>query len=343
MRLVTVIVAGAMALAACGNSDSENVTDAGAGDNTKALKVGLAYDIGGRGDRSFNDSAAAGLDKAKADLKVDFKEAAAKADETDADKEARLKELVDAGYTTVVCVGFAYANALKAVAPDYPDAKFTIIDSGDVTAPNVSAYTFKENESAFLVGALAALGTKTNTVGFVGGVNNPLIQKFEAGYKAGAQAAKPGVKVISSYITQPPDFSGFSSPDKGKVAAAGLYQQGADIIYAAAGLSNNGVFDAASEAKKLAIGTDSDQYQTAAANTKATIIGSAIKGVDTAVFNFIESVGKNQFKVGTQVLGLKDNGVGYVVNSADFQQYKAKIDDFKRQIIDGKITVPDKL
>jgi basic membrane protein A len=345
MKVAAVAALMALALTACGGDDDGDSasTDSTASSSTKTVKVGLAYDIGGRGDKSFNDAAAAGLDKAKADLKVDTKELAAKDGEVAADKEARLKELADAGYTNIVAVGFAYADALKAVAPDYPDVKFTIIDDSSVTAANVSSYTFKENESAFLVGALAALGSKTNTIGFVGGVNLPLIQKFQAGYQAGAKAAKPGIVVKATYISQPPDFSGFADPAKGKVAAQGLYQQGADVIYAAAGLSNNGVFEAATAAKKWAIGTDSDQYQSATDAAKPYIVGSALKGVDTAVFTFVEQVANDQFKAGNTVLGLKEKGVGYVINNADWQQYKAKVDDFQTQLISGAITAPEKL
>ncbi|MFG1926645.1 BMP family protein [Cryptosporangium sp. NPDC048952] len=344
MKFAAMAAVLAMALTACGGSDDDgDSTSSDSSASAQTLKIGLAYDIGGRGDKSFNDAAAAGFDKAAKEFKLENKELAAKDGEVDADKEARLKELADAGYNTIVAVGFAYANALKAVAPDYPDTKFEIIDDNSVTAENVSSYTFKENESAFLVGALAALGSKTGTVGFVGGVNNPLIQKFEAGFKAGAEAAKPGTKVLSTYISQPPDFSGFAAPDKGKVAATGLYERGADVIYAAAGLSNNGVFEAAAAGKKWAIGTDSDQFQTAAAAVKPYIIGSALKGVDTAVYDFIKSVEGDQFKAGNTVLGLKENGVGYVINNEQFKTYATQIDKFKADIIAGTVTVPDKL
>jgi len=345
IKFAAVAAVLALSLAACGGSDDDTSSSNSSSSSASGteLKVGLAFDIGGRGDKSFNDAAAAGFDKASKEFKLDKKELAAKADEVDADKEARLKELADAGYNPIVAVGFAYANALKAVVKDYPDTKFEIIDDNSVTSANLASYTFKENESAFLVGALAALGSKTGTVGFVGGVNTPLIQKFEAGYKAGAEKAKPGIKVLSTYISQPPDFSGFSSPDKGKVAAAGLYQRGADVVYGAAGLSNNGVFEAAAAAKKYAIGTDSDQYQTASAAVKPYVIGSALKGVDTAVYNFIKSVEDKSFKSGNTVLGLKEDGVGYVVNATAFDQYKTQIDKFKQDIIAGTITVPTTL
>jgi basic membrane protein A len=343
MKFAAVAAVLAMALAACGGSDDDGSTTTDSSSPAKAtLKIGLAFDIGGRGDKSFNDAAAAGFDKAAKEFKLESKELAAKADEVDADKEARLKELAEAGYNVVVAVGFAYANPLKAVAPDYPDVKFELIDSV-VEADNVASYTFKENESAYLVGALAALSSKSGTVGFVGGVNNPLIQKFQAGFQAGAKAAKPSIKVLSSYISQPPDFSGFAAPDKGKVAATGLYERGADVIYAAAGLSNNGVFEAAAAAKKWAIGTDSDQYQTAAPAVKPYIIGSALKGVDTAVYDFIKAVEGDTFKSGETVLGLKEDGVGYVINNESYKQYAAQVDKYKADIIAGTITVPSTL
>lgn len=344
MKFAAVAAVLALSLAACGGSDDDSSSSSSSSASSgTTLKVGLAFDIGGRGDKSFNDAAAAGFDKAAKEFKLGKKELAAKDGEVDADKEARLKELADAGYNPIVAVGYIYASALKAVAPDYPDTKFEIIDDNSFTAANVASYTFKENESAFLVGALAALGSKTGTIGFVGGVNNPLIQKFEAGYKAGAAAAKPGVKVLSTYITQPPDYTGFAAPDKGKVAATGLYQRGADVIYGAAGLSNNGVFEAAAAGKKWAIGTDADQYQTAAAAVKPYIIGSALKGVDTAVYDFIKGVEDKSVKSGNTVLGLKEDGVGYVVNNTTFDQYKTQIDKFKQDIIAGTITVPTTL
>ncbi|GAA3392110.1 BMP family lipoprotein [Cryptosporangium minutisporangium] len=340
MKFAAVAAVLAMALTACGGSDDDSASTDSTSGSDQTLKIGLAYDIGGRGDKSFNDAAAAGFDKAAEEFKLENKELAAKADEVDADKEARLKELADAGYNTIVAVGFAYANALKTVAPDYPDVKFQIIDDSSVTAENVSSYTFKENESAYLVGALAALSSKTGTIGFVGGVNNPLIQKFQAGFEAGAKAAKPSIKVLPVYISQPPDFSGFAAPDKGKVAATGLYERGADVVYAAAGLSNNGVFEAAAATKKWAIGTDSDQFLSAAPAVKPYIIGSALKGVDTAVYDFIKSVENDSFKAGNTELGLKEDGVGYVINNEQFKQFATQIDKFKADIVAGTIKVP---
>ena len=199
---------------------------------------------------------------------------------------------------------------------------------------------FTENESSFLVGVAAALATKTKNVGFIGGVQTPLIQKFQAGYQAGVKAVDPSVKVQVSYISQAPDFSGFNDPAKGKVIAEGQYDNGADVVYHAAGGSGSGLFQAAKEKNKLAIGVDSDQYQTAPADEKSLILTSALKGVDTAVFNFIEQDSTGQFKPGFTRFSLKDNGVGYATSNPIIDPYKAKIDDFKAKIIAGTITVP---
>ena len=175
---------------------------------------------------------------------------------------------------------------------------FAIVDDNSITKPNVEGLVFTENQSSFLVGVAAALATKTKNVGFIGGVNVPLIQKFQAGYVAGVHAVNPSIKVQVQYISQPPDFTGFNDPAKGKVIAEGMYDNGADVVYHAAGGSGSGLFTAAKEKNKLAIGVDSDQYQSAPADQKALILTSALKGVDTAVFNFIEDDANGKFKPG---------------------------------------------
>jgi basic membrane protein A len=308
----------------------------------KIIKVGMAYDVGGRGDQSFNDAAAAGLDKAKAELKVDTKEATAITNEPESSREERLQQLIDAGYTNVVAVGFAYAPAVKKVAGANPDAKFALIDSTDATGPNIENLTFAENEGSFLVGVAAALKSKTGNIGFIGGVNTDLIKKFEAGYVMGAKTVNPAIKIQVKYLTQPPDFSGFGDPAKGKTAADGMYQQGADVVYAAAGGSGGGVFTAAAAAGKMAIGVDSDQALTAPAAVKDVIITSMIKKVDVATFDFIKSLTEGKFVAGNKVYDLKVGGVGYSTTGGKIDDIKAKLEDFKAQIIAGKIVVPIK-
>lgn len=346
IKVAAVMSAAALALAACGDSGQTNEGGGGsassAGGKKSDVKVGMAYDVGGRGDQSFNDAAAAGLDKAKSELGVEAKEATAVDKEPESAREERLQQLVDAGYTHVVAVGFAYAPAVAKVAKGNPDVHFAIVDSTDAKGPNITNLTFAENEGSFLVGAAAAMKSKANHIGFVGGVNTDLIKKFEAGYITGAKAVNKDIKVDVTYLTQPPDFSGFGDPAKGKTAAEGMYQGGADVVYHAAGGSGGGVFTAAKAAGAMAIGVDSDQALTAAANVKDVIITSMIKKVDVAVYNWIKDESDGNFKSGEQVFDLKSGGVDYSTTGGKIDDIKAKLDDYKKQIIDGKITVPTK-
>jgi basic membrane protein A len=348
--MTAVVAVMAVLLAACGSKSKGNSNTNSPGGSspaggsssapTKSLKVGLAYDVGGRGDKSFNDLAAAGLEKARADLNIQTKELSAVQGENDQQKADRLTLLATAGYNPIVAVGFAYATALGKVAPKYPNVHFAIVDDNSLKDPNVEGLVFSENESSFLVGVAAALATKVKNVGFIGGVQTPLIQKFQAGYQAGVKAVDPSIKVQVAYISQAPDFSGFNDPAKGKVIAEGQYDNGADVVYHAAGGSGSGLFQAAKEKNKLAIGVDSDQYQTAPADEKSLILTSALKGVDTAVFNFIEQDSKGEFKAGFTRFSLKDNGVGYATSNPKIDPFKAKIEQFKAKIIAGTITVP---
>jgi basic membrane protein A and related proteins len=346
MKLAAIVAASTLVLAACGsnNEDSGSTSPTGTSNTTAQksdVKVGLAYDIGGRGDKSFNDAAAAGLEKAKSEFGVETKELEAKPGETDAQKEERLRLLAQGGYNTVIAVGFAYATALKKVAGDFPDVHFAIVDDASIQAPNVADLVFAENEGSFLVGAAAALKSKSNHVGFVGGVNVPLIQKFQAGFDAGAKAVNADIKIDNKYLTQPPDFSGFQDPAKGKVAGQGMYQGGADVVFAAAGSSGLGVFQAAKDAKAMAIGVDSDQYNTVDAALKDVVMTSMIKKVDVAVYNFIKSVTEKSPLSGTQTFDLKAGGVDYSTSGGMVDDIKTKLDEFKQKIISGEIKVPD--
>ncbi|GAA4568233.1 BMP family lipoprotein [Planotetraspora kaengkrachanensis] len=342
MAAATAAGAMLMAAAACGGSDSttsESTTGASA-PAAAAVKVGLAYDIGGRGDGSFNDAAAAGLDKAVTELKVEKKELEATQGETDAQKEERLRLLASGGYNPVIAVGFAYSVPLGKVAKEFPDTKFAIVDD-PVAAPNISNLLFAEEQGSFLVGAAAALKSKSGNIGFVGGVDVPLIHKFQAGYEAGAKAVKPDIKIQSKYLTQPPDFGGFGDPAKGKTAAEGMFDAGADIVYQAAGGSGGGVFDAAKAAKGLAIGVDSDQGALPAySGVKDVIMTSMIKKVDVAVFDFLQHYVSNTVKEGPTIYDLKAGGVDYSVTGGQLDDIKSQLDDYKQKIISGEITVP---
>ncbi len=340
---VAAMTAAALTLAAC--TAGPATTTPGTSAAPKAgIKVGMAYDVGGRGDKSFNDAAAAGLDKAKADFGIDMKEASATNGEAEAAREERLQQLIDNGYTNIVAVGFAYGKSVGKVAKANPNVKFAIVDdaSDDSKGANVEQMVFAEHEGSFLVGAAAALKSKSGHIGFVGGVETDLIKKFEVGFKAGALAVNPNIKIDSKYLTQPPDFSGFNSVDKGKAAAEGMYQGGADIVYHAAGGSGGGVFTAAKAAGKLAIGVDSDQAKTATADVQGVIMTSMIKKVDVAVYDFVKTVKDGSFKAGIKTFDLKAGGVDYSTTGGQVDDIKSKLEEYKQKISAGTIVVPAK-
>ncbi|NHC43922.1 BMP family lipoprotein [Motilibacter aurantiacus] len=348
IRAAAVLAAATLALAACGSDDEESPAASPSNGASKPaaaveLKIGMAYDVGGRGDQSFNDAAAAGLDKAKAELGAESQEVEAVTGEAESAREERLTQLAEGGYNPVIAVGFVYATSLAKVAPQFPDTHFAIIDSTDATGENIANLVFAEEQGSFLVGAAAALKSESGNIGFVGGVNTPLINKFEAGYRAGAEAAKPGIKVQSQYLTQPPDFSGFGDPAKGKTAAQGMFDAGADVVYQAAGGSGGGVFEAAKAAGGKAVGVDSDQALTADASVRDVILTSMLKKVDVAVYDFLQSVAQDQFTAGTVSFDLAQGGVDYSTTGNQVDDIKAQLDEYKQQIIDGEITVPTTL
>ncbi|MBD0669702.1 BMP family protein [Streptomyces sp. CBMA156] len=342
MKLAAVVLSGSLgmaSLAACGAKS----TDSSSGSGDGSLKVGLAYDIGGRGDQSFNDSAARGLDKAKSELGVSVTEAEAKPGEAEADKETRLKNLIDGGYKTIVAVGFVYQPAVNKVAKDNPNVKFAIIDSNDKDQPaNVTSLLFAEQEGSYLAGVAAANKSKSKHVGFIGGVQSELIKKFEAGYKAGVKFVDPNITVETTYLTTPPDFTGFTSPDKGKEAAQGQLDKGADVIYTAAGSSGNGAIEAvANKSGALAIGVDSDQAnQPALAKYKNSILTSMVKNVDTAVFSYIDSVKKGQSPTGVKLFDLKSDGVSLATTGNKIDDIQDKLKAAAESIKSGATTIP---
>lgn len=341
------LVAGALALglglaglAACGSDEAP----AGGGDGK--LKIGLAYDVGGRGDQSFNDSAARGLDKAKAETGIETRELEASPGETDSAKEDRLRQLADGGFNPIIAIGYAYATPIGKVAKDHPNVKFAIIDDyspGTDDGPNIANLTFAEHEGSFLVGVAAALKSKTNKVGYVGGVNTPLLQKFEVGYAAGVKAAKPTATVEVKYLTQPPDMTGFNDPAKGETAATGQLDAGADVIYAAAGGSGSGAFKSIKSKGKLGIGVDSDQYNVPElADVKDVIMTSMVKKVDLAVYDFITSVKAGKPISGNKVYDLKSGGIEYATSGGKVDDIKAQLEEYKQKIISGTVQVPSK-
>ncbi|CAN5137250.1 BMP family ABC transporter substrate-binding protein [soil metagenome] len=354
MRRLTKIAAAsavlALALTGCAKEESPTGSEgsedlcSGSGEGPK---VGLAYDVGGRGDQSFNDSAALGMEKAVDELDATCTEAEAQDGEAESAREDRLRALAEEDHNPIIGVGFAYSDATDAVAPDFPEVNFAVIDGFDPTPDepndNVAYLGFAEQEGSFLVGVSAALKIEAYHGVFVGGVNNDLIKKFEAGYVAGVEAVNPDIEVEVTYIEET-DLKGFNDPAGGKAAAAAMYEGGADIVYHASGGSGAGVFDAAVEAGDgmWAIGVDSDQYLTASADAKDHILTSMLKRVDTATFDMTQSMADDKPLTSYQVYDLKADGVGYSTSGGFIDDVTSDIDEYAEQIISGEIKVPDK-
>ncbi|WP_217236862.1 BMP family protein [Streptomyces sp. AC555_RSS877] len=346
-RISRITVAGAataslaLALSACGGTST---SASGSSSDAKGDKgLAIAYDVGGKGDQSFNDAAYAGLEEAKKEFSYDTADLEPTEGETDADKQQRLESLAKQGYDPVIGIGYAYAPAVKEAAAKFPDTTFGIVDDSTVEADNVADLVFSEEEASYLAGVAAARSTKTNVVGFVGGVDIPLIHKFQAGFAQGVKDTDPKVKVLSQYLTQTADEGGFSSPDKGKTAAEGQIEKKADVVYAAAGLSGQGVIEAAAANKVWAIGVDSDQYQQEAlANYKDSILTSAMKDVAKAVYNLAKSVEDGKPETGIVRGDLKTGEVGLSNSNpkfADNTELQDAIKTAKEKIISGEIKV----
>ena len=321
---------------------------AAAQSDASGLKVGLAYDIGGRGDQSFNDAAAAGLERSISELnlvKENTRELSAAPNESEDAAATRLRQLVSDGFNPIIAVGFKYATATQTVAAENPQVNFAIVDDNTVDLPNVTPLVFAEEQGSFLVGAAAALKTTACKIGFVGGVETPLIQKFEAGYIAGAKAVAPNIEVDSDYLTPAGDFTGFNDPAKATEVTRGQLDGGADVIYHASGASGKGVFEAVSaannaQAPKWAIGVDSDQAKTATPPTNDVILTSMLKRVDVAVYDYINASAAGDVSTLPEVFDLKVDGVGYATTGDHVADIATQLDAYKGAIIGGQISVP---
>ncbi len=339
MAAAVLLAAACALLPGCASKQNSSQAPAGAGSDT-TLKVGLVFDVGGRGDKSFNDAAYAGLERAKSELHIPFTTL-----ETGegADREAAMRQLAAGGSQLVFGVGFLFTDDIKRLAEEFKDVKFACVDytvtPGEAIPPNLVALKFKEEEGSYLVGALAALLSQTHQLGFVGGMEIPLIKKFEAGYVAGVHAVRPKTPVIVKYAGT--TGTAFKDPTKGKELALAEYHQGADIIFHASGSTGLGVFEAARELNKLAIGVDSDQADEA----PGRVLTSMIKRVDTAVFDCIQETAAGHFQGGVRVFGLKEKGVGWVYDAKNEKlvpaPVKGTVDSLEREIVAGHIQVPD--
>lgn len=329
-RIITVLMLGLLVSAVSFGGIFDFLLGEKEEDDT--VKVGIVLSIGGLGDKSFNDSAYRGLEMAKEELGIEFNyvEPASTAED-----EQYLRQYAQAGYDLIIATGFLMHDPCKKVAEEYPDLNFAIIDSV-IDLPNVASLTFKEDEGSFLVGAAAGLVTRTGTVGFVGGMDIPLIRKFHRGYEQGAKYIDSGVKVLALYTS---GSNPFNDPVKGKENALSLIKQGADVVYHAAGGTGMGVIEACKESGVYAIGVDSNQDYIA----KGTVLTSMIKKVDNAVFMTIEDVINGEFEGGVKSFGLAEKGVGVT----DFEYTKdelpkgtlEQIEIIKEKIINGDIVI----
>ena len=303
-------------------------------------RIAIAYDVGGRGRAGFNELARDGVKRAADELGAEFKEMTTGPDDTDAVREEHLTELADARYYPIFAIGSTWAGPLAKVAPKYPGTWFGIVDDGTVDAPKVIGIQFNEEQGSFLVGAAAALTSKTGNVGFIGAVQIPLVEKYEAGFTAGARAANADVKVQVAYLSQPPDATGVSDPAKARKAALGMYDAGADVIFAAAGDSGDGVIQAAHDRGLWAIGVDSDRYLTSDPSVRDAILTSMLKRADVGTYTIAMEIAMGVPKDGNNVFGVGRGGVGFSTSGGFVDPIKSQLDAFAARIASGEILVP---
>lgn len=307
-------------------------------------KVVLIFDISGRGDGGFNDSAYRGLERAVAEFGVQAEYVEHKRN-LDRDNALKKAAVSDAGL--IIGVGFAFSDKMNELADSYPDKKFVCIDysvryddkgNSKPLPSNFYGITFREEEGSYLVGAIAALTSKTGQIGFIGGMDNDIIRKFQGGYIAGATAIRPDIRIVSKFA----GITGraFNDPRKGRQLATEMYNEGVDIIYHAAGLTGAGLFQAAKEMKKMVIGVDIDQ----SAQAPGLVLTSMVKNIDVALFESVRAYVRGYFSGGLKTFGLAKNGVGFVYNDQNSQLMTAEIYDramaLRKKIIDGKLAVP---
>lgn len=320
----------ALALAGSGCNNLEGA----AGDPGK-IRVGIVFDSGGKDDRSFNAAAFRGVTRAAKEFPIVLRDAEPG---DPASLEPATRAFAEVGYDLIIGVGFAQTPIVEAVAKDYPKINFAIVD-GVSSLPNVASLVFKEHEGSYLVGMIAGSKSKTGVLGFVGGMDIPLIHRFATGYEEGARAVNPQIRVIQNYVGV--TEAAWNNPGKGKELAVAQIGKGADVIFAAAGNSGLGVFDAAEQYDKFVIGVDSNQNWVKPGH----VLTSMVKRVDNAVHTIIGDMVKGRFQGGVHVYGLPDGGVGYAMD-----QYNEKlvppdvlreVEAAKARIIRGEIKVTD--
>lgn len=313
----------------------------GADDRSK-VHVGIVFDIGGKDDRSFNAAAWEGVKRAAHDFPIVLRNVEPG---TPSSIEPAMRAFAERGYDLIIGVGFAQAPIMETVAKDYPNLHFAIVD-GVSQLPNVASLVFREHEGSYLVGMIAAKTTKTGTLGFVGGMDIPLIHRFETGYEEGARAVNPRIQIVQNYVGV--TDAAWNNPGKGKELALAQIGKGADVIFTAAGNSGLGAFDAVEQAGKengrathFVIGVDSNQNGV----KPGFVLTSMVKRVDNAVYQMVKEVVEGKFKGGFHLYGLQEDGVGYAMddNNKDLipPETIAEVEAAKKKIISGQIKVTD--
>jgi basic membrane protein A len=349
-KIAAVGLVASLALTGCGKKQHEDASSSGSKDvcsgfkDSSPVKLAIAFDVGGRGDHSFNDAAYAGAEKAVKEIGASCIDAQATVGETDAQRADRPKQLADKGATAIVGVGYLYSNAVNEVAQQYPKVNFLVVDGFDPDKnanANVAYDAFAPQESSYLAGVAAALKTKSKNVGVIGAVPGAVIDPFMAGYKAGVHAVDPTITVQSKYIVQSGD-KGFNDPTDAKQIAQQMLDNGADVIFHAAGLSGAGLFEAVAAAGdgKWAIGVDGDQYGSATKEEQPHILTSALKRVDTGVFDFAASVKDGKPQSSYVTYDLKNDGVALSYSGGFLDDVKSQIDGYATKIENGEIKVP---
>ncbi len=299
------------------------------------LKVGLVLDKGGRDDKSFNASAYKGATEAQKKLGITLKTVESS---DDASIEASLRTFAEHDFDLIIGIGFVMAEPITKVAKDFPKIKFLIVDAQG-SGPNVRSISFKEQEGAFLVGAISALTSKSKTVGFIGGMDIPLIRRFEIGYRAGVKQVSPTTQTLVNYVGSTSEA--WRDPTKGKELAVSQYNRKADVIFAPAGASGMGVFDAAEELKKYVIGCDSNQNGV----KPGRVLTSMLKHLDYGVYDTIEKTVQGKFESGSHEFGLKEGSIDFAVDEFNRPLLPpavlSRVKELKEEIIKGKIKVPD--
>ncbi len=299
------------------------------------MKVGLVLEKSGKDDKSFNASAYQGVKRAEKELGISVKTVEAPDDSA---YESLQRALVEKKFDLIVAIGFHQKEAIEKNAARFPNQKFVLIDEIS-KAPNVRSVMFEENEGSYLVGALAALHTKGNKVGFIGGMDVPLIRRFQMGYEAGVKKIKPNATIVANYLGVTGEA--WNNPPKAKELALAQFNDGVEVIFVAAGNSGLGVFDAAQDQKKLAIGVDSNQNGL----KPGSILTSMLKRVDEAVYDSIKQFKDGKFQPGLVRFGVKSKGIDYAMDDNNKNLVTAddvkKLEALRTDIVKGKIKVPD--